>query len=438
MYDYYGYQGCFVVLGAITLNSCVGGALFRPLMQNQRHMRQVRGPLEGKGCGAYLGPKQNDASENGNCNKMQICSGHACPTDNGASPSRDECDKSCQTQHSLQQWTDSHEVITYAGRLKSICNNKCGDDDARKSGNRNTDSQSRSRHPSRSVENILVAMNDNSSSQLTCTNEFVNSGDSKDMTSCSIKRSWRSENELEIFNNNISPFKGFSTEIVNSLNRLPGSTNSCAYVLLEAAESRCDKDCDVRKKKTRRKLFNWELLKLPSFLVICLLGITANATFAITVNFLPALAVDMGMTRDQGAFLLSMLGIGDMVGRLPVGVLFDLPLVKTHRNMIYGLFMTVNGIMTFVMPLSANYATLGAVCLIRGLSSGVFMSQRATILADMIGISRVANAFGMQLLVMTLGSLAARLTGGGWDDKHTTCPQNSVTFSDIRCMLPDT
>ncbi|MEG7521719.1 MAG: hypothetical protein M3H12_01260, partial [Chromatiales bacterium] len=104
----------------------------------------------------------------------------------------------------------------------------------------------------------------------------------------------------------------------NSLKGLSGSKNNCVYDLLEGAdaESRCCNECSktqTSRKKTRRKLFNWELLKLPSFLVICLLGIAANATFAITVNFLPALAVDMGLTRDQGAFLLSMLGIGDMV-----------------------------------------------------------------------------------------------------------------------------
>ena len=405
MYDYYGYRGCFIILGAITFNGCVGGALFRPLKNNRCKSKGVcKNPTEDK-----------SAIENGNCTKMPIYNGKLRPADICSSPSSDKCDQTCPTQNSVQKRTDRHKGSGHRYEIViDFCNSKCGDDD-NKNAVQSMGSQSRTRHPSRSVENVPLAVNGYTNSKLDIMNNYCD-GQNK----MSHKRTWRSENELENLNNNVSPFKGISTEMLNSLNRLAGSRNG-AYTLLEAvdAEPPCDKDTEQEAgKKTRRKLFNWELLKLPSFLVICMLGITANATFAITVNFLPALAVDMGMTRDQGAFLLSMLGIGDMIGRLPVGILFDLPLVKTHRNMIYGLFMTVNGLMTFVMPLSRNYATMSAVCLIRGLSSGVFMSQRATILADMIGISRVASAFGMQLLAMTLGSLGARMTGGEWFDKY--------------------
>ena len=414
MYDYYGYQGCFVILGAITLNGCVGGALSRPLVQK---VGRRSGITSSGTCSKR--PKHNDASKNGNCDQMQICSGPTCRKD-GYVASTDDCDQPREKVNSQQQLNGGHKLdkIIKDADVISLSKSKCVESNGEKSEEK-ISSQTRSRHPSRSLENILVVVNNDLNPQVTCTNGIVDTAGVTNNITCSFKRTWRSENEIEHMNNNISPFKDFNAEMVSSLKKLSGSKNNSAYVLLQGEETesqgcneRSQSQTSRKNKKTRRKLFNWELLKLPSFLVICLLGITANATFAITVNFLPALAVDMGLTRDQGAFLLSLLGIGDMVGRLPVGVLFDLPLVKTHRNMIYGLFMTVNGFMTFVMPLSNNYSILGTVCLVRGLSSGVFMSQRATILADMIGISRVASAFGMQLLFMTLGSLAARMAGG--------------------------
>ena len=46
------------------------------------------------------------------------------------------------------------------------------------------------------------------------------------------------------------------------------------------------------------------------------------------MNFLPGLGKDNSMTSKEGAFLLSLLGLGDTIGRLPVGILFDLPVIK--------------------------------------------------------------------------------------------------------------
>ena len=73
--------------------------------------------------------------------------------------------------------------------------------------------------------------------------------------------------------------------------------------------------------------------------------------------------------------------------------------------------------------------TLFFCSLVSGSCSGLFLSQRATVLGDLIGEHRVAQAFGLQLVVTGIGTMTGRLLGGKGKLEKYHCFKH-ILFSD--------
>ncbi len=168
-----------------------------------------------------------------------------------------------------------------------------------------------------------------------------------------------------------------------------------------------------QKKKPGRKLLDCSLFSEPLFLMFLLVYVCATSSFSVTIMFVPALAIDLGVAEKEMAyFLLSIIGIVDGFVRIPAGIIIDLPRVRPYRVMGYFLFTVLNGVGTLLMPLSLNYASFAILAGLRGIGTSIFMPQRMTVLADMFGATRSPSAFGVLLLGGVLGGIGARTLGG--------------------------
>ena len=90
----------------------------------------------------------------------------------------------------------------------------------------------------------------------------------------------------------------------------------------------------------------------------------------IPLMFLPDLARAMGFPKDKGAFLLSLVGIGNTVGRALAGVIANTSwgdsLVLNYSALIGG------GIVTIICPWLTNYTLLCVYSILFGLSFGMY------------------------------------------------------------------
>ena len=154
------------------------------------------------------------------------------------------------------------------------------------------------------------------------------------------------------------------------------------------------------------------LWRNPPILLFLLLTFNVMNVFMSTANFMPSLAMDMGIGSKKATFLLSIVGISDCIARVPFGFLYDWKPIKKVRSIVYICMISVVGIGCFCMPLANSYGALVFLACIRGSLSGTFMAQRATILHDYVGKELVSQAFGLLLFSTCLGSLVARLVGG--------------------------
>ena len=95
---------------------------------------------------------------------------------------------------------------------------------------------------------------------------------------------------------------------------------------------------------------------------ICILG------FFVPFIFLPDHADQMGLSKQQGAFLISIIGIANTVARVGCGFVSDLPWVDClfFNNMA----LIVAGVMTILCPYCFNYALLATYSAIFGVGIG--------------------------------------------------------------------
>ncbi len=185
----------------------------------------------------------------------------------------------------------------------------------------------------------------------------------------------------------------------------------------QAAESRdiahgaehktcCSSDCNAS------KYLDFALLKNPVFInySCCLCLVTLSYIGAQML--VPPHAKDQGISDSEGAWLLSVIGISDTIGRLLAGFIFNVPFVKRFRIYLYNGAILISGLTDFLWAFSQNYVTFLIVCSVHGLFNGAVISQRATIIVDLLGVSRLPSSFGLLVFVQGFGVFLGPVISG--------------------------
>ena len=172
------------------------------------------------------------------------------------------------------------------------------------------------------------------------------------------------------------------------------------------------KESIFHKPNPKQKIFDFSLLKKSRFLSLCY-GIFCNAfNLGLVSAFVPVLAIERGISTTKAISLLSVSGLGSTFGTLVFGYASDLKTVKPWRVYFYIFSLFMVGLVTVLNPVAHRYATFVVFSSIRALFAGYVMSQRATIVSDIVGRSRMNYAVGMVLFSTALGFLFGRALGG--------------------------
>lgn len=154
------------------------------------------------------------------------------------------------------------------------------------------------------------------------------------------------------------------------------------------------------------------LLKDIRFSGYCFLSISVNFMLTTAMGFMPALAVDRGISQLDAAFLLSVSGAANMAAVLPVGWIMDLPAIRMRRPYVYTVLTAVIALTMLIIPFMETFTGFAIVCVIRGSMSGVVTGQKGTITADVLGSERAAQGIGILFLTGSLATLSGRSLAG--------------------------
>ncbi|CAG5121267.1 unnamed protein product, partial [Candidula unifasciata] len=199
--------------------------------------------------------------------------------------------------------------------------------------------------------------------------------------------------------------KNFSEFSSNELIPMASLQNIPQEELKDLTSSVCDccKCCDRQKSSTNRshkktqKLFDWSLMSNPLFIIYALSCGFGNFAYPNVFLMLPAHAENNGQDRNTAALLVSIIGITDLIGRLFFGWFSDLKLMPRLLN-------RCSVMATF--PALVTYAAL------YGLFAGSYMALISVMLADVLGVEKLSSAYGLVMLVMSVGLLPGPLICG--------------------------
>ncbi|XP_077563614.1 monocarboxylate transporter 5 isoform X3 [Haemaphysalis longicornis] len=140
-------------------------------------------------------------------------------------------------------------------------------------------------------------------------------------------------------------------------------------------------------------MLDMELLKNPAFALVCVSNIVGMMGFCIPFMYIADSAVLKGIDKDKAAFLLSIIGITNMIGRLIFGWLSDLP--QINCLLLNNLSLCLSGLAVFAIPFCYSYPATVATCMIFGLIVAAYILLTSIILVELFGLDNLTNSFGL-------------------------------------------
>ncbi|XP_048745466.2 monocarboxylate transporter 9-like [Ostrea edulis] len=151
-----------------------------------------------------------------------------------------------------------------------------------------------------------------------------------------------------------------------------------------------------------RQMMDFSLLKDVIFLLFTISNICTSIGFNMPYIYLPDRAHEVGINKTDATFLVSVIGIANTIGRVVFGWMADKPWV--NRLMLYNTSLFICGIATALSPLSDSYPFLIGYAAVFGAFIGVYVGLTSVVLVDLLGLSKLTNAFGLLLMFQGLAT----------------------------------
>jgi len=142
----------------------------------------------------------------------------------------------------------------------------------------------------------------------------------------------------------------------------------------------------------KKKLIDFSLLREPSFMVFCFSSFMCLVGFFVPFIYLPDFARKHELSNNQGAFLVSIIGITNTVGRVVCGYISDKRWIDALK--IYNVALIIGGSATIAVPWLNSYPLLAAYAAVFGFSVAAYVSLCAIILIEFLGLEKLSNSFG--------------------------------------------
>ncbi|KAH8664726.1 major facilitator superfamily domain-containing protein [Xylariales sp. PMI_506] len=141
-----------------------------------------------------------------------------------------------------------------------------------------------------------------------------------------------------------------------------------------------------------------DFTKIEVLLVICW-GLVTELGYVTLLFSLPSYATSIGLTATQGSIANALLNLGLAVGRPMMGYFSD----RLGRINMALLVTALCGVWCFALWIPAeSFALLAIFAFLSGALCGVFWCSVTPILAEVVGLNRMASTFGVILLAMVL------------------------------------
>ncbi|OWF47509.1 monocarboxylate transporter 9-like isoform X2 [Mizuhopecten yessoensis] len=139
------------------------------------------------------------------------------------------------------------------------------------------------------------------------------------------------------------------------------------------------------------------------FTSFCIAILMFSIAFHSAYAFIPLYAVHIGIDDRQSTYIIAVTILADGIGRIGIGAVLDIRCIKQYRIMLYSLTLILVGVVSITIPSARTLTQLGIVCSLYGILMGGVISQKSVIVVDILGVKKLANAFGILSFFQGIG-----------------------------------
>ncbi|XP_053675478.1 monocarboxylate transporter 9 [Anopheles nili] len=173
---------------------------------------------------------------------------------------------------------------------------------------------------------------------------------------------------------------------------------------------------------TLKSIFDFSLFFEFHFGMLSVSTLLLFVWYIIPYFYIPGYIIKYGFNEQDGANLISVIGITNTIGMVGLGWLGDQPWVDVSKT--YAVCLSLCGASIFVMPwVISSYVAMVILCIIFGFTFASTFSFTPIIMVRLVSLDDFTVAYGLVLLVQGIGSLIGPPIAGflydvteRWDD----------------------
>ncbi|XP_046649914.1 monocarboxylate transporter 12-like isoform X1 [Daphnia pulicaria] len=174
-------------------------------------------------------------------------------------------------------------------------------------------------------------------------------------------------------------------------------------VNVEKGNKKATKGKELSRREYLSSIFKFSLFRSPTFVVVCISSFFQSIGWFVPFVYLAAHAVNMGIPKEEASFLLSIVGICSMMGRIINGVLADHP--KVSVLLLNNIGLSASGLLIILCPFFISYELLVFYSIVLGLALSCTAVTRPILLGELLGLENVNNAYGFMLVFYGVATL---------------------------------
>ncbi|KAL0984136.1 hypothetical protein UPYG_G00137580 [Umbra pygmaea] len=156
----------------------------------------------------------------------------------------------------------------------------------------------------------------------------------------------------------------------------------------------------------------YRFLLMPDFLMLAVSFLFLASGCSLPFVYLVPYALDVGVSHHHAAFLMSILGVIDIVGNITFGWLVDRRYLKKYRNMCYTIAVGMEGLCCLFIPLLRTFALLVPFSVLYGYFDGAYVALIPVVTSDIVGTTNLSSALGIVYFLHAIPYLLSPPIGG--------------------------